>query len=149
MREAHPQRIDHDVSYEVHTLHADALATEVVGGGTFGRVEHVADLVGEQAIDLLGHRPIEAPQARLDMYYRDALLDGHQAARQRGIDVSDHDYATRRRDVDHGLEAAHDLRGLLRVGAGADVEHDVRCAQLEVGKQQILHFRVVMLPGMH
>ena len=118
----------------MHTLHADALATEVVGGGTFGRVEHVADLVGEQAIDLLGHRPIEAPEARLDMDDRDPLLDRHQTARQRGIDVSDHDYAARRRSVDHGLEAAHDLRGLLRMRPGAHVEIDVRCAQLQVGE---------------
>src|SRR5208282_3855602 len=100
--------------------------------------QQVADLVGEQAIDFLRHRAIEAAQPRLDMHHGNRLLHAYQAARQRRVHVPDDDYAARVRGIDDRLEAAHDLRSLLRVGPRADVEIDVRRAQLQVGEQPLI-----------
>src|SRR3979490_1204837 len=78
---------------------------EMLGRGTLGRVQRVADLVGEQAIDFLRHQAIEAAQSRFNVHDRNRLLHRYQAARQRRIHVPDHDHAARLRRVDDRLES--------------------------------------------
>ena len=125
----------------------DAFAREVVRGGALGRVEPVGDLVGQHAVDLLGHLAVEAAQARLDVHDRHALLARDEAAGQRRVDVADDDHAARAELVDDRLEAPHDLGRLHRVRARADLEVDVGRRQLEVGEQALVHRDVVVLAG--
>ena len=122
------QRVDHDIAHEMNPFHGDAFSAQILGRGTLGRVQRVADLVGEQAIDFLRHQAIEAAQSRFNMHDGNRLLHRYQAARQRRIHVPDHDHAARLRRVDDRLESLHDLRRLLGMGSRADVEIDVRRA---------------------
>ena len=75
--------------------------------------EQVGDRVGDDAVDLLGHRAVEAAQARLDVADRDAELRGHERGGERRVDVAGHEH-----DVGLGverdrLEALHHARRLL------------------------------------
>ena len=124
---------------KLDALGRDAFAREVVGRRAFGRVEQIGDLVGQHAVDLLRHVAVEAAQSRLDVDDGDALLARDQAARERRVDVADDDDAARREIVEHGLEAPHDLGGLHRMRAGADLQVDVRWRQFEVGEKPLVH----------
>ena len=57
----------------------DSFAPQVLHPARLGHEQPVADRVGEDAVDLLGHGAVEAAQARLDVGHRDAQLDGRQA----------------------------------------------------------------------
>ena len=118
-------------------------------GGALGSVEDVGDLVGEDAVDLLGHAAVVAAQAGLHMHHRELTLAGHQRAGERGVDVAHHQHRARAVLVDDRLEALHHLGGLHRMRAGADREVDVGFGQVEVGEQAVLHRRVVVLAGVH
>ena len=48
-------------------------------------------VIGEHPVDLLGHRPVEAAKAGLDVGDLHAELGGDQRAGHRGVDVSDHE----------------------------------------------------------
>ena len=68
------QRIDHHVADELDARRVDAFAREIRRGVALGRVKQVGELVGEDAIDLLGHVAVEASQAGFDVRDRRALL---------------------------------------------------------------------------
>ena len=143
------QRVDHHVADERDALGRNALAREVRRGRPLGGVEQVGDLVGEDAVDLLRHRAVEAAQARLHVHDRDVLLHRHQAAGERGVHVADDEHRGGPVLVEHRFEAAHDLGGLHRVRAGAHLEVQVGRGQPQVGEEPVAHRRVVVLAGVH
>ena len=73
----------------------DAFPREVVVRGALGRVQEVRDLVGQHAVDLFGHRSVEAAQSRFDVHDRHALLHRDQRAGERRVDVADDQHAGR------------------------------------------------------
>jgi hypothetical protein len=106
------------------------------------------DLVGQHAVDLLGHVAIEAAQPRLHVNDRHAFLHRDQRAGDGRVDVADHQHRRRRLGIEHRLEAAHDLGGLHRVAGRADLEVDVRFGDAELAEEGVLHLGVVVLTGM-
>jgi hypothetical protein len=143
------ERVDHRVADVVDELVGTPLGDEVVA--RLGRVdeEQGGELVGDEAVELLGHRPVEAPQARLDVGDRDLQLGRRHGGRQRRVHVPGHeDHVGRPVDEDR-LEALHHARGLLPVRARPDVEHEVRLADLELLEEDLRHRVVVVLAGVH
>ncbi len=82
------QGVDHGVADEVDPAFIDALGDEVRRG--FGAVgeEEVGEPIGEDAVDLLGHRPVPGAQAGLDVRNRDPELGCRQRHGERRVDVA-------------------------------------------------------------
>ena len=59
--------VDHRVADEVDALGRDSLCAQVVARLVGVDEQVVAELVGDDPVDLLGHRAIEAPQPGLDV----------------------------------------------------------------------------------
>jgi len=59
--------VDHCVAGDDDFRVVDPLSKEILPGGLGGGEEVVGDVVGDDPVDLLGHRPVETPQAGLDM----------------------------------------------------------------------------------
>ena len=142
------QRVDHRVADEAHAARVDALGGEVRRGlGAVGEQE-VGQPVGEDAVDLLGHRPVERAQAGLDVRNRDAELGCRERAGERRVDV-----ATDAHEVGALARAGRARRPRARCavcapcGPRADAEEDVGLGELEVRQQLGRHARVVVLPG--
>ena len=58
------QRVDHRVADEVHALVGDPLGAQVLDRLVAVEEELVGELVGDDPVELLGHRAVEAAQAR-------------------------------------------------------------------------------------
>ena len=74
----------------------DALGLDAFPAQVLDRIvrvgeQELGELVGDDAVDLLRHRAVEAPQARLDVCVRDAELDEHERRRKRRVDVARHE----------------------------------------------------------
>ena len=111
------QRVDHRVADLVDRVRVAALGQQVPASlGGVGK-EQVRHLVGEHAIDLLGHRPVERPEPCLDVPDRDPELARHQRRGQRRVDVPGHQHQVGLELLDHRLQALHDARRLGRMGA--------------------------------
>ena len=108
-----PQRVDHRVADEAHAAAVDALGGQVRGClGAVGE-EEIGHPVGEDAVDLLGHGPVERAQAGLDVGHGDAELGGGERGGERRVDVAAH--AARGRA---GPRAAAPRRPRARVRSG-------------------------------
>ena len=86
------------------------------------RQQQIREPIGDDPVDLLGHRAIEAAQAGLDVRDRDQQLRRHQRRRHRRVHVADDDDQVGPLGEADLLERDHHLRGLHRVAAGADAE---------------------------
>ena len=63
--------IDHDVADHVNLPSVDTLSQQVLAPALFRDEQVVRDGVGQQAIDLFGHRPVKAAKPGLDVGDRD------------------------------------------------------------------------------
>jgi hypothetical protein len=146
-RQMPAERVDHDVPDEVDLRLVGALEPEVADARRLAREEEVRDRVGQHAVHLLGHRPVEAPEPRLDVGDRDEALRGDERAGDRRVDVADDDDRVRRGLDEHRLEAPHDLGRLLRVRAGADLEVHVGARDRELVEEDLREALVPVLAG--
>ena len=67
LRQVAVERVDHGVPDEVDPLPVDPLMNEVPFRLGRGREQQVAQLIGQDAVDLLRHAAIERPEARFDV----------------------------------------------------------------------------------
>ena len=104
-------------------------------------------MVGDDAIDLLGHRAIEGAQSRFDVAEGDPLFRGNERDGRRRVDVSsDEDDVGSVLPADL-LERRHDPGGLAGVRVGADLEVDVGPRHAELIEEDARHVLVVVLTG--
>ena len=82
-------------------------------------------MVGDDPVDLLRHRAVEAAQARLDVADREPEPLGAERRGEGRVDVARDQDEVRRLVAQDGLEALDHPRGLLRVRPRADAEHVV------------------------
>jgi hypothetical protein len=143
-----PQRVDHRVADEANPGGVDPLDREVGRGLGAVREEDVGQPVGEDAVDLLGHRPVERAQPGLDVRDRDAELGGREGDGERRVDVTAHAHQIGLLLEQHALERLERPRSLHAVRPGADTEEDVGLGELEVRQHLRRHPLVVVLPGM-
>ena len=140
-------RVDHRVPDEVRQREVDPLALEVVERALGVDEQDAADVVGDEPVVLLGHRPVVAPQAGLEMGDRDVELHRRERAGERRVDVAGDDDEVGLPVEQDPLDPDERPRRLLRVGARADAEEDVRLRQVELGEEDVRHVRVVVLAG--
>jgi hypothetical protein len=141
------QRVDHRVADQVDPLGRDALGVQVVDGLGAVHEEAVGEMVGDDAVQLLGHRAVEAAQAGLDVGEGDLHLRRGQRRGHGRVDVAGDDREVRALLLQDGLEPLHHPRRLLRVAAGADLEHVVRLGHAELLEEYLRHHPVVVLAG--
>ena len=109
--------------------------------GLFGDEKEIGDRIAQDAVDFLGHRAIEAPQARFDV--RDlrpaavgiGRLDRGEGTGNRRVHVADDHHEIGLSCEQLGLEALQHARRLRAVAARADVQRDVGIRQVEVAEE--------------
>ena len=140
------QRVNHQVAHQKRLLGTNALAGEVVNPRPFGTEQQITDCIGENAVDLLGHRAVTAPQPRFDVNQRNAQLHRHQATSNRPVHVTDHQHGVRSGPKHHGLERLHNLRRLHGVASRTHFQVEVRLGNAQVMKEEPAHVLVIVLP---
>jgi hypothetical protein len=99
--------------------------------------------VGDDAVDLFGHRHVAAAQAGLDVRHRDAGLLGHDGAGQRGVHVAHHHHGVGPVGGHMLLKGFHDARRLRRMAAAAAVEVHVGRRDAQFLEEHVAHVAVV------
>ena len=144
----HLERVEHDVAYPVDLGGGHAFAREVLVSVRRRRPIDVADRVRDQAIDLLGHAAVSAPQSCLEVHDRNPELGADLRAGGRRIDVADDDDPVGLLAQRDFFVSDHYAAGLLSVRAAAHLEMEVRLGQPQVAEERVRHVGVVVLPGM-
>ena len=106
-------------------------------------------MVGDQPVRLLGHAPVEAAQARLDVGERQVQLRRGERRCQRRVGVAVGQHEVRPALEHRGLERLQHARRLAAVAARADAEIEVGLRDAELGEEDVGHRRVVVLAGVH
>lgn len=119
------QCIDHHVPDKVHPSR-DPLVREVPHGGACRAEEEVGDVIGRNPVDLFGHTPIEAPEARLHVGDRGVEFGSREGTGQGGVRVAEDNHHVRLLFEQHLLDAGKDLAGLLPVRTGSHPEMIIR-----------------------
>src|SRR5882672_3039831 len=145
----HLERVDHDVADAVDLVCRDALGQQVGVCIPGGRPQKIADRIGYEAIDLLGHAPVAAAQAGLQVHDRDPQLRPNHGAGGGRIDVAHHHNGVRTLALAHNFVSDHGASGLLRVRAAADFQVMGRLRQAQVAEEGLRHVRVIVLAGVH
>ena len=73
--------VDHHVAHDLHAP-GDPLGAQVLRRGLRGAQQQRGGVVGQHAVELLGHRAVERAHPRLDVGDRDPGLGGRQRARR-------------------------------------------------------------------
>jgi asparagine synthase (glutamine-hydrolysing) len=142
------QGVDHQVADHPDGGFRDAFAEKVGPAGGFGDEEEVSDRVRDEAVDLLRHGSVARAETSLDMDDGDLHLLGDDRSGEGGVDIADDEDGAGVFLFDDGFEAAHNLGGLLGVGAGAGFEVVVGRRNIEFAEEGAGHPVVVVLPGM-
>ena len=109
------QRVDHDVADEMDLVCPVALPLEVLHGIGRRSEEEVAHPVGDDPVDLLGHAPVSAAEARFDVSNEQAALGADQRAGERGVDIAHDDDGVALDLAEQVLESDEHLGGLFGV----------------------------------
>ena len=139
------QRVNHQVADQKRLLGPNTLACEVVNPRLFGTEQHITDCIGENAVDLLGHRAVPTPQTRFDVNQGNAQLHRHQATGDRAVHVADHQHGIGSGPKHHGLEGFHNLRRLHGVASRTHFQVEVRLGNAQVMEEEPAHVLVIVL----
>ncbi len=114
-----------------------------------GRVqeEQLGEVIGDDPVDLLRHRAVEAPQPGLDVADRDPEPGRAERRGEGRVDVAGNQDEVRSLVAKHRLQPLEHARGLLAVAARADPEHVVRLRYPELLEEDLRHRPVVVLAG--
>jgi hypothetical protein len=113
--------IDNSIAGHMDLCVTDSFLKQVLARELSRGKEVIRDVVGNDAVDLLGHAAVETPQSRLDMPDRDMEFGCRERCCEDGIGVSlDKDYAGPVLQVNL-FDPRHDLRRLLCMAAGPDM----------------------------
>ena len=121
-----------------------------MGGAHLGRCQQqVGGVVGQDPVDLLGHGPVEGPQARLQVRDGHMELDCRQGPGQRGVRVPVDQDPVGTVGLDGLVHGREHRSGLHAVRSRADPEVDVRGRDSQVAEEDIGEHRVIVLPGVN
>ncbi len=138
--------IDHDIA-GVFRPSGEPLDGEVLDGGFVGRKKEVGGVVDENPVDLLGHGPVEAAQAGLDVDDGDAELRSGEGAGEGAVGIAEDDDGAGGVREQVGLDAFEGTGGHCRVGTGADAEVAMGLGDAEFAEEPFRHAFVVVLAG--
>lgn len=105
----------------------------------------VRGMVRQYAVVLLGHPPVERPEAGFEVSQRQMNLDGCDGCGERRVRVAVDEDPIGSMFREGGLEGAEHRTGLRSVAAGPDSEMHVRRGDAEILEEDIAHDRVVVL----
>lgn len=149
------QRVVHDIAYHGGAafarvaVGADALAVQVLHGGTGWREQELAEVIGHDAILLFGHSGVLAAAAGFHMGQGKFQARGEQCAGQRRIRVAVNDDPIDALGGQDGLHAREHAGELRTVGAGADREVVRWLRNSHLREEEIGDFMIVMLAGVY
>ena len=166
----HLKGIDHDVAHPLDLLRCNSFPEQVLVGIPRRRPEDIGQNVGDQPVELFGHRPVEGPQAGLQVgdtgrrvwdwvlgtgYWELVLGIGNRVDDFRrgdgcghgGVHVADDHDEVGPLFHEKLFVGDHDLAGLLGVRAVPHIEVDVGRGQAEVHEEGVGHVEVVVLAG--
>ena len=126
---------------------ADPLGREIAHRGLRRAEEPRGEVIGRDAIQLLGHPTVEAPQPRLDMRDRHVELGRREGARQGRVGVSVDEHRIGAGVDEHRLDRSEHRARLRTVRSASDAEMVRRCGNAELLEEHRRHRRVVVLPG--
>ncbi len=106
------RNVDHHVADELDAA-GDVLALEVRHRGRRGAEQQIGEVVGENAVELLGHRAVERPHAGLDVCDRHVGERRGQAARERRVRVAVDEDGVRTLGGEQRAERGEHARRLL------------------------------------
>ena len=115
----------------------------------FGAEEERTDRIGDDPVDLFGHGPVAAPQARLNVDERNAQMYRCQAAGDRAADIVDDQHHVGAVFFADRFECLHDRGGLARRRAAVDPQVVKRLGNLEFVEEKAAHLLIEMLAGMN
>src|SRR5207244_3222580 len=139
------ERVEHAVADDVDALR-HVLASQILPRGGRRSEEEVRELVRDDAVDLLGHRLVERPDARFDVRERTTLLARQETAGERRVRVAvdDHEVGVFR----DGRNLSHGRRDLQVRRSRLQLELMIRLPQFQVAEEDPIHHDVVVLPRM-
>ena len=86
-RSVQAQRVHHDIANHVHTL-TNSFLRELLSRDLGRREQPRGQMIGQDAVDLFGHAPVEASKPGLHVGHGDVQLRSRQRPGQRGVGVS-------------------------------------------------------------
>ena len=126
------QRVDHRVADDRDASRVDALRRQVLGAIVARTQQEVGEPIGENAVDLLGHRPVTRSKPRLEVHHRDPELGGREGGGEGRVDVAGDQDGVGGMLGEVPFDAEHHRGGLLGVGPGTDAEVHVRLGKPEL-----------------
>ena len=141
------QGVDHDIADEKDFFLGHPFPLQVFIGDAIRGEQIVAQHVGAQAIDFLGHVHVPGAQARLDMGHLDSQLFSRDGAGHGGVDIPHHDDQIRLFPQADLFELDHDPGGLLGMGTATHFQIDIGLGHAEVVEEGFAHLLVVVLAG--
>jgi hypothetical protein len=109
------------------------------------REAEVRELIDEHAVDFLGHRAVEVPQAGLDVRDRNSELGGGKCSSEGRVDIARNDDQLRLLHLKGFFDADERASCLGAVRARTDAERIVRNRKPELVEEHIRHRLVVVL----
>ena len=127
-------------------------AGQIVNAGGIRNQQQIGDRVGDNPVDLLGHRAVEAAQPRLDVGHRDPQFHRRERRGHGRVDVAHHHQpiepaAANRPVLEHLLHPLQDAGRLHRVAARTDFQRDIGPPHAQFVEEDIGKILVVMLAG--
>ncbi len=127
------QGIDHHVADHENAAAGPTFFEEVLDGVFFRNKEIVGKCVGQDAVDLFGHRTVKAAESGLDVSYADTeLRRGERLAFDQ-----------------NRLNTLQNFGGLRGVRARANFEIDVRGGDAHLAKKNVGQLLVIVLAGVN
>lgn|GEM_PF-1258595 len=136
--------VDHDVARDPDPV-PDPLALQVLDRRPSRAEEEARDMVDDHAVHLLGHGPVERPEAGLDVGHRDVELRCRESACERRVRVAVDQHQVRNLGLQDLLDAGEHRSCLCRVHPRPDAQVVIRPGDLELLEEDVRHPRVVVL----
>ena len=141
------QRVDHHVADETNPRLGYPLVPEVREPTRLGHEQEVRDRIRHDPVDLLRHRPVEAPETGLNVGHRHAELDRRECAGERAVHVAEDDRGGGAALDDPVLVPLQDSRGLCAVRPRSHFEVHVGCGDAQLAEEHVGQGLVVVLAG--
>ncbi len=127
----------------------DSFHLEQLRRGRGWAEQELGEPVNQDPVDLLGHAPVETPQARLDVRHRHVQLGRGESCGQGRVGIPVDESPVGADLLDRLLELHEHVRGLPGVRSGTDPEVALGHRKAELLEEDIRHPRIVVLPGVN